>query len=72
MVMTRMKSRPLFMMALFDPGIGSKVASLNRLSGNLLTKSTKAAIIKSSALRIDDSLALSRMDLATGEYLMEE
>jgi hypothetical protein len=67
-----MKSRPRFLMARLDPGIGTKAAFLKRCGGIRFITLTRASIIIRSALFTDDSLALNKIDLAIGEYLIDE
>lgn len=67
-----MKSRPRFLIALLDPGIGINTALRKTCDGNLFIQFTNESTINSSAIFREFSFALKSIERAIGEYLIDE
>jgi hypothetical protein len=69
---SNIKLRPRFLIALFEPGIGTRIGLRICCVGILFIKLQRAEVIISSARLTPDSFALSNIDFAIGEYLIDE
>ena len=72
LVKSSIKSRPLFLIARFEPGTGISTALLRTLAGNRCKQFKSESIINSSAIFREFSFAPKSIERATGEYLIAE
>jgi hypothetical protein len=71
-VVSKRKSLPRFLIARLEAGIGIRTALRITCDGNRFKQFKSASIINSSAILRELSFAFRRIDLAIGEYLMDE